>query len=177
MIPNEAAANRPNEPLVALVVSAYVRALADQLRAALGPRLIGLILFGSCARGDHRPGSDVDLLLVVDTADRSADRAVRAAIEAMRHHPTRLAVMEAGLAGTPELVTISAQRLAEHPWLLLDVAADGVAFCDDGALLAENLAQVRASMQRYGTRRVTQADGGWYWELKPGMAFGEVVTL
>lgn len=44
----------------------------------LSGRVRGVILFGSSARGDARPGSDVDLLVVTDTAD-----AGEAASEAM----------------------------------------------------------------------------------------------
>ena len=35
-----------------------------------------VILFGSRARGDHRKGSDVDLLVVVDTDDTARLRAI-----------------------------------------------------------------------------------------------------
>jgi predicted nucleotidyltransferase len=36
------------------------------LRARYGDRLKGLILFGSRARGDHRPDSDADLAVVLE---------------------------------------------------------------------------------------------------------------
>ena len=37
-----------------------------------------IILFGSRARGDSRPGSDVDLLIVKDSVERPGRREVRA---------------------------------------------------------------------------------------------------
>ena len=43
-----------------------VREFADRVRTDLGPHLKELILFGSRARGDARPDSDYDVLVVVD---------------------------------------------------------------------------------------------------------------
>jgi predicted nucleotidyltransferase len=53
-----------------------IDAVLGELRAALerlyGERLRGLYLFGSYARGDARAGSDVDVLVVLEHADRVA---------------------------------------------------------------------------------------------------------
>lgn len=54
------------------------------LREALAPfadRIEQVLLYGSRARGDHRPGSDVDLL-ILGNLDAAALLAVAAAIEA-----------------------------------------------------------------------------------------------
>lgn len=56
-------------------------AARDRLRAALGARLKGLILFGSEARGDAAPDSDIDLLVLLDTErDRDAGDRIHAAL-------------------------------------------------------------------------------------------------
>lgn len=39
---------------------------ANRVRRQLGPRLRRLVLFGSRARGDAEPGSDYDILVLVD---------------------------------------------------------------------------------------------------------------
>ena len=46
-----------------------IRQFKDNLEHALGTRLIELKLFGSKARGDDRPDSDVDVLVIVATDD------------------------------------------------------------------------------------------------------------
>lgn len=49
-----------------------LEALADRLRTAAGDALVMAAVYGSAARGDHRPGrSDVNLLLVLARADRA----------------------------------------------------------------------------------------------------------
>ena len=39
--------------------------LRQQLEAVYGSRLVKLVLFGSQARGDAEPGSDIDVLVVL----------------------------------------------------------------------------------------------------------------
>ena len=48
---------------------AIARAVADDLKALYGRRLRRVILYGSWARGDARPDSDIDLLIVLDRVD------------------------------------------------------------------------------------------------------------
>ena len=47
-------------------------AIADfvrRVRAALGPQVVDIRLFGSVARGDAQPDSDIDVLVVVQAED------------------------------------------------------------------------------------------------------------
>lgn len=50
---------------------AAVRECLVRLRQALGSQLIGVWLFGSKARGDFGPHSDIDLLIVIPELDWS----------------------------------------------------------------------------------------------------------
>lgn len=59
--------------------TASIQTLLDELRqnmqAHYGERLAELVVFGSQARGDAVPGSDVDVLVVLHEAQKPADRA------------------------------------------------------------------------------------------------------
>jgi predicted nucleotidyltransferase len=50
---------------------------AASLQARFGAQLVGLWLFGSRARGDAHPGSDIDVLVVLDNPDGQALSDVR----------------------------------------------------------------------------------------------------
>lgn len=51
---------------------AMARRLRRELRAAYGGRLVDVYLFGSRARGDHDPDSDIDVLIILDEIDSYA---------------------------------------------------------------------------------------------------------
>ncbi len=61
-----------------------IELLAEGLREHFGPELIQLFLFGSKARGDDRPNSDVDVLVVLKDAFDTAVRFVDAAKKHLR---------------------------------------------------------------------------------------------
>lgn len=51
-------------------IAAALQALKNRLTAELGDSLERLVLYGSRARGDHEPDSDIDLAVVVRGMDR-----------------------------------------------------------------------------------------------------------
>lgn len=51
-----------------------LREVKQRLRALYGDRLVEIVLFGSTARGDDRPESDIDLLVVLkEPVDRAEE--------------------------------------------------------------------------------------------------------
>jgi predicted nucleotidyltransferase len=52
-------------PFVTPTDARALEAFADRVRTALGDRLLELRLFGSKARGDSTPESDIDILVIV----------------------------------------------------------------------------------------------------------------
>ncbi|MFL4987304.1 MAG: nucleotidyltransferase family protein [Microvirga sp.] len=50
-------------------VGSALRSFAAELRREYGDRLRGLYLFGSRARGDHKPDSDADVAIVLRDGD------------------------------------------------------------------------------------------------------------
>jgi predicted nucleotidyltransferase len=58
-------------------VQPILKELRQRLEALYGPRLVKMILFGSQARGDAEPGSDVDVLVVLQGAVQPGEEIAR----------------------------------------------------------------------------------------------------
>ena len=135
------------------------------LRSAFGDRLVSVVLYGSVARGDARPGSDINVLVVAgaiapgpfkrrDLLD-AADQALAPLIAAadMDGIPTRLA----RIVKTPE-------DAREIEPLYLDLTQDAVLLYDRDGFFARVLDGVRASLDRLGATRTGQGHQR-YWRM------------
>jgi len=134
--------------------------IASGLREGLGGDLVGVVLFGSRARGEGREDSDWDFLVVArNLPERTLERAFR-----LKRMLPPLHRGEASLlARTPEEFT------AGLPDLYLDIALDGVILHDTDGYMAERLEFLRALVRRKGLRREKEGrDLIWRWEQPPG---------
>jgi hypothetical protein len=134
---------------------------------------MSLVLFGSVARGEARPSSDIDLLVVADGFPRSLAERRRWLLDEW----TRLR-RERGLAAVDwNLVTKTPDEARYHSPLYLDIVEDGILLFDRDGFLQSILDAMRTRMGVLGSRRVYLSDRSWYWDLKPDFRFGEVVEL
>lgn len=125
------------------------------LRQALGDDLVALVLFGSRARGDARPDSDWDLLLIAENLPRSPWRRQQK-ILALLPQPWRHQVNV--LARTPS------EWFAGVTPLALDVALDGLVLYDTSDhLLSARLTALREQLDRLGLERRQIENGEWLW--------------
>ncbi|MFN3286719.1 MAG: nucleotidyltransferase domain-containing protein, partial [bacterium] len=147
------------------------------LQRSLGPSLVSAVLFGSVARGEAGPTSDVDLLVVVEGLPASrlgrhdvlaqADEAVEPLLEALRRDGIHTDVYP--ILKTPE----EARRLR---LLYLDMVEDAVLLHDRDGFFRSVLDRMRESLRRLGARRL-RIGRVRYWDLKPDYRPGEVFEL
>lgn len=148
-------------------------AAADAWTVELGDRLLSLVLFGSVARRQARPPSDIDLVVVAEGLPRSLADRRRPLLEAWE----RLRAARALPSMQWNLVVKSPAEARFHSPLFLDIVEDGILLLDQGGLFESVLSAMRERMRALGSRRVYLADGSWYWDLKPDFRFGEVVEI
>jgi hypothetical protein len=167
--------------LTSAVLAPAWRALLDRLiadyRSALAADLVAIALFGSVARGQAGPDSDVDLYVVTRApisvlCDRRLDRVRR-----VREGAEAEALQQQGYRPRPMPIYHSIEQLIAHPWILLDIAHHGIVLYDPESVLARELDAIRRRLRELGSRRVELPDGTWYWHLKPDWRPGDIVAL
>jgi|SRR5919106_3600554 predicted nucleotidyltransferase len=131
----------------------------DALANALGNRLVAVVLFGSRARGDARPWSDWDLLVIAEgLPENPFDRQ-------MFINRVLFGKCDGGVS----VVARSPQEFESHvSSLYLDIALDGRVLYDPAGYVAERLATLRRLIEEAGLyRERTPAGDIWQWKKRP----------
>ncbi|MEI6670321.1 MAG: nucleotidyltransferase domain-containing protein [Acidobacteriota bacterium] len=120
--------------------------VVDELLRQLGARLQAVVLFGSRARNDARPDSDIDLLVVADGLPR--DPIVR-----LTQLRKPLASLAAALPGSLSIVARTPAEVESNLTpLLLDVCAEGICLFGD-AYFQPLRTLARRALDQSGLRR------------------------
>ena len=142
-----------------------------------GESLISAVLFGSVARGEAGPESDVDLLLVVRGLPSGRfDRtdALGPLDDAVEPTLTKLHAQGIPARVSPVLKTpAEAEKLV---LLYLDLAEDGILIVDRDDFFARILERLRQRLAELGSER-RRLGRVHYWVVKPGLKPGEVIRL
>lgn len=134
----------------------------EALKAALGNRLVSVVLFGSRARGESSEDSDWDLLVV---AEGLPERLWE------RHRVIHEALSKVG--GTISVVAKTPKEFESYlAPLYLDVALDGQVLLDRNGYISAKLGQLRGTLGRLGLYRERTASGDiWRWKVRPVQAW------
>ncbi len=168
-------------PLLPAALRAYLDLLSGRSRELYGDDLQSLVLYGSIARGAFGPGSDVDLLVVLRRSPLSWGKRISRFLRTVTEHPdvdeAAANLRQMGLPWRVEPMILTAEELAAHPPLLLDLTEDAMPLEDDERVFAREIARVRQRLEELGARRVWLGPDRWYWVLTPVIRPGEVITI
>ncbi|MEM0041395.1 MAG: nucleotidyltransferase domain-containing protein [Candidatus Korarchaeum sp.] len=157
----------------------YVSMIVESLKAKLGDNLVSVVLFGSVARGEADEGSDIDLLVVLESSSGSFGRRFDVFKEIEKELITskpRVELRRRGLGALISPVPLTREEVMKHPPILLDILTDGIILYDKG-FIGEQLEELRERLKALGARKVLLPNGKWYWDLKPDYELGEVVEI
>ena len=164
-----------------IALNRALRGLAAEYAVAaaqiLDENLVSVVLFGSVARGEAGPDSDIDLLVVCRSLPRGAFRR-REVLEPVydRLQPSLETLWERGsYVSFSELIRTAEEAQHTHP-LYLDMTEEAQLLFDRDGFFATILARVRERLRELGARR-QQLGRIRYWDLKPDFKPGEVITL
>ena len=125
----------------------------DALAASLSDRFIGLVLFGSRARGDHSGLSDWDLLLVAEGLPERV----------FARHCFLVAALPPKLRGSVSIIARTPAEFAvQKSPLFLDIATDGQILHDPAGVVRARLETLRRWADSAGLRR-RQDEAGIQW--------------
>lgn len=163
--------------LVAQALRHLAEDYAGRLRATLGDRLVSIVLFGSVARGDPSPTSDIDLLIVardLPAGQFARKRLLEAADAAFE--PALAAAERKGIETRLARIVRTPNEAARSIPLYLDLTEDAVLLYDEGGFFAGVLERVRGALRRLGSRRIWHGKT-WSWDLKPDFRPGDVIEI
>ena len=101
---------------------------------------------------------------------------VRPVLERLRHSASYEELTQRGYTPDVAAILYTPEEFQETKPIFLDLVEEAVVFHDDRTVRAK-LDQLRARIKTLGSRKIVLADGSYYWLLKPGLRFGEVVEL
>ena len=159
------------------IYETYLQSFCSRLKASFGSEsILSVALFGSVARGQARPDSDIDLLVVHKKVDfNPAYRSVDIAF-ALKEEDEYTRLVEQGLNPQPACIFMTEGELWDRPHILLDILVEGMLLFDIG-VLESRLTALRERLNALGSKRVALPDGTWYWDLKPDWKPGEIIEL
>jgi predicted nucleotidyltransferase len=135
--------------------------------------LVSIVLFGSIARREARPTSDIDVLLVAEGLPRSQSDRRQPFLDAWEAVRTARELPHVEW----NLIVKTRDEATYHSPLYLDMVEDAILILDRGRFFEGVLAAMRERMRELGSRRIHLPDGSWYWDLKPDFRWGDVVEI
>jgi uncharacterized protein len=134
-------------------------------------------IYGSVAKGSATPLSDVDMLLVSDDFRGSLASRLDSLEVVEKQIGGELAFLErSGYRTSVSIFPLRRDEAERAPILFLDLTLDAKFIHDEGGFLEGILSKLRARLDLMGAKRI-DVDGGWYWDLKPGLRLGELVEI
>ena len=152
-------------------------AYAQGLRVDLGDDVISVVLFGSVARGEATPYSDIDLFVVASNLPRGR----RARLERIRAADQRIEkrlqdLWSRGIYSDVCPILQTPEEAARVRPLYLDLVEDAVLLFDADGFFASVLDRLKRRLKELGSVRRRMGKVG-YWELKPDLRPGEIFEL
>ncbi len=152
---------------------------ARRVKEFFGYRLVSICFFGSVARGDATPESDIDAMVVAEGLPRDVGSRVRETApihKSYRRSEAYRNLRSLARSGFVSDLFLTPDEAKSHPPILLDLTRDGVVVYDKEGFLEGVLDDIRLRLQQLGAERVT-AKKGYFWILKPNAKPDEVIEI
>lgn len=130
-------------------------------KASLPFNLLGAVVFGSSARGEATPHSDIDILIVAEGINPKRHRRGEEVLAIKKILPS--VPFDILLLSPDEVVS----NFENHNPLFLDIAEEGVLLFDTDDFLKRLMAETKAYIEARGIEKIR---GGWEFPVQYGVA-------
>jgi len=135
--------------------------IVNCLKKAFGKKLLAVLLFGSRARGDQRPDSDYDMLILLDEYMTNPVKDYFSAYRALR--PFREMYM---LDTTVTVISIDDFKASLTSPLILNALYEGIILYDARRVLTKAKKKLLDKLRSLGIERI-KTEWGYTWRVPP----------
>jgi len=143
--------------------------------------LVSVVLYGSVTRGEAKPTSDLDLLLVIEEPfspyQKSIKRFILKVEDRLKDSEEFRNLVRQEIYPDLRPIVLSRSEANMNRYIFLDLIEDAIILFDRGDFFKERLKALKSRLKELGSKKVKLVHGGWYWILKPDLRFGEVFEL
>jgi len=142
----------------------------------LGENLISIVLYGSVARGNATPFSDIDLLIVADNLGNSLGERLDYLYKLIEETENEIKILRMhNIFANISLFPLSRKEAKRFIPLYLDISQEGIIIFDTGEFFAKLMNRLRSIMEMAGVKK-RYFGKQWYWEMNPKKEF-QVIAI
>ncbi|MFZ2071241.1 MAG: nucleotidyltransferase domain-containing protein [Halobacteriota archaeon] len=144
-----------------------------------GNWLNSICLFGSVARGEAKPNSDIDILVVAEGLPKDIGMRMKETNYIHRNlkkGEAYISLRKSGVSGFISDIFFTPEEMERHPPILLDIVDEGVILYDRNSFLSNALKRLKERLESQQARKV-KTKKGHFWILKPEVKLGEIVEI
>ncbi len=158
----------------------FVKEILNLLNSFFGEKLISVVVFGSVARGDAKPSSDTDILVVAENLPKRISEKMEIMAKILirlRDTQTYKELRKKGINTWVQFYPLTLEEAKIHRPIYLDMVEDAVILVDKDNFIEAVFMSLRRRLGELKARRIYLENGTWFWDLKPDIKRGEAVEI
>jgi predicted nucleotidyltransferase len=171
----------PMEKVSYTTYDRLLKRFLDLVREEYKDKLISVVLYGSVARGEAKPTSDLDLILVIEAPPSSYEKSTKRFIlkveNRLKDSEEFRSFVKSGFYPDLGPIILTRSEASMNRYVFLDLIKDAIILFDRNDFFKERLKALKKRLKELKSKKVELKDGGRYWILKPDLKFGEVFEL
>jgi len=158
----------------------FIKEILNLLNDFFGEKLVSVVVFGSVARGDAKPSSDTDILVVAENLPEKISEKMEIMAKILIKLRDTQAYKELrgkGVNTWVQFYPLTPEEARLHRPIYLDMVEDAVILVDKDGFIESVFTSLRKRLNELKARRIYLKNGAWFWDLKPDIKRGEVVEI